>query len=463
MAQKTDAQLTTEANVIKNETTAGANTATRVGEMLNDIIDSKLNNEDAEADYLAIDGANANEDVDLGNYSLNAKSLHVKGTGGTGHIGLKHQSSNITANGSESSIGANSSGNPVWKNDGNTIETIMTNTQAGPIINGVVAKTELVDNDQMLLADSAASNASKKITWANIKASLADATASVKGVLKLYTGTGSNTDGTMTQSAIVSAINAAKIGLWNDRGVWDASGGSYPATGGSGTAGAIMKGNVWTISVAGTLGGVNVVEVGDVIRSLVDTPGQTNSNWVVMQNNIGYTAENSANKGDTINGNETSSISYPSFIGVTNWIKFAFITWLAPKGRVDNADRFVLSDLSDSYTSKTLTWSEMINNIPSGDANNALSIGTDTRLYYQEWRHLKAEQAGLVINLGAGIMVGAFNGIALDPKIAFNSIQVFFDGILQAEISGKIVWNGTDLTWGFTGVGDVTIHYQSKI
>lgn len=43
MAQKTDAQLTTEALVIKNETTAGANTANRLGEMYVDIIDSKVN------------------------------------------------------------------------------------------------------------------------------------------------------------------------------------------------------------------------------------------------------------------------------------------------------------------------------------------------------------------------------------------------------------------------------------
>lgn len=45
MAQKTDAQLTTDANVIKNETDAGENTATRVGDHLIDAIDSKVNNQ----------------------------------------------------------------------------------------------------------------------------------------------------------------------------------------------------------------------------------------------------------------------------------------------------------------------------------------------------------------------------------------------------------------------------------
>jgi len=45
MAQQTDSELTVEATVIQDETTAGANTATRVGQMLNDIIDSKINND----------------------------------------------------------------------------------------------------------------------------------------------------------------------------------------------------------------------------------------------------------------------------------------------------------------------------------------------------------------------------------------------------------------------------------
>ena len=45
MSQLTDNQLTTEANVIKNETASNANTATRVGTMLNDVIDSKINND----------------------------------------------------------------------------------------------------------------------------------------------------------------------------------------------------------------------------------------------------------------------------------------------------------------------------------------------------------------------------------------------------------------------------------
>ena len=46
--QKTDAELLIEANIIKNETNAGANTATRVGVMLVDIVNSKVNNDSAD-------------------------------------------------------------------------------------------------------------------------------------------------------------------------------------------------------------------------------------------------------------------------------------------------------------------------------------------------------------------------------------------------------------------------------
>lgn len=46
---------------------------------------------------------------------------------------------------------------------------------------------------------------------------------------------------------------------------------TFPASGGSGTAGVVLKGDMWVISVAGTLGG-NAVQVGDSIIANIDTP-----------------------------------------------------------------------------------------------------------------------------------------------------------------------------------------------
>jgi hypothetical protein len=128
----------------------------------------------------------------------------------------------------------------------------------GAEIHSSPSKTTPADADEFGGLDSAASFALKKFTWANLKA-------------------------------------AAQIGLLDDRGNYDASGNTFPSSGGSGAAGAILKGDLWTISVAGTLGG-HAVTIGDIVRALVDTPGSTDANWAITENNFGYVAENSANK-----------------------------------------------------------------------------------------------------------------------------------------------------------------------
>lgn len=70
------------------------------------------------------------------------------------------------------------------------------------------------------------------------------------------------------------------VGLWDDRGNYDASTNVYPSTGGSGPLGVILKGDIWTISVAGTLGGTPVV-VRQTVRAMTDNPGQTSENWSI--------------------------------------------------------------------------------------------------------------------------------------------------------------------------------------
>lgn len=111
--------------------------------------------------------------------------------------------------------------------------------------------------------------------------------------------------------AVKDYADGLVVGLWDDRGSYDPTGNTFPATGGSGTDGAILKGDIWTISVIGTLGGV-AVEIGDTVRALVDTPEQTSTNWGILQNNIGYVAENSANKSTSVTTDGTSDIKYPT-------------------------------------------------------------------------------------------------------------------------------------------------------
>jgi len=99
-------------------------------------------------------------------------------------------------------------------------------------------------------------------------------------------------------TAQAAAIEAAAVGLFDDRGAFDASVNTYPASGGSGTAGAVLKGDIWTVAVAGTLGGA-AVTAGDTVRALVDTPGQTAANWAIAETNIGFVPEPAITSGTT--------------------------------------------------------------------------------------------------------------------------------------------------------------------
>ena len=111
--------------------------------------------------------------------------------------------------------------------------------------------------------------------------------------------------------AVDDHINSKLVGLWDDRGSYDASINLFPSSGGSGISGAIMKGDIWTINVQGTLGGT-VMHVGDTVRALIDSPAQTAANWALLESAIGYVPENVANKVTTFSGNTTSDIKYPS-------------------------------------------------------------------------------------------------------------------------------------------------------
>ena len=88
----------------------------------------------------------------------------------------------------------------------------------------------------------------------------------------------------LSNAANKSYVDGLVVGLLDDRGNYDASGNVWPSSGGSGAGGAILKGDVWRVSVAGTLGG-ELVDVGDNFRALANSPGQTNSNWALFAAN----------------------------------------------------------------------------------------------------------------------------------------------------------------------------------
>lgn len=63
-----------------------------------------------------------------------------------------------------------------------------------------------------------------------------------------------------------------------DCGNADLSSNLFPTTGGTGASGAIKRGNSFRVSVGGEPGGYSI-DPNAEIRALVDTPGQTASNW----------------------------------------------------------------------------------------------------------------------------------------------------------------------------------------
>ena len=113
-----------------------------------------------------------------------------------------------------------------------------------------------------------------------------------------------------SQKAVKTYADSLVVGLLDYRGAYDASVNTFPATGGSGAAGAVLKGDMWILSVAGTLGGV-AVQIGDSVIANVDTPGQTAGNWNILNSNIAYVPEDVANKVTSISGASTDT-QYPS-------------------------------------------------------------------------------------------------------------------------------------------------------
>ncbi len=121
-----------------------------------------------------------------------------------------------------------------------------------------------------------------------------------------------------TVQAVSTYIQSALTGVLKDRGNYDASGNTFPASGGSGSGGAIKTGDMWYISVGGTLGG-KAVTAGAWVRSLTDAPGQTAGNWAIADGGFGFVPENVANKSTSTSlGN--SNTAYPSQNAVKTYV-----------------------------------------------------------------------------------------------------------------------------------------------
>ncbi len=198
-----------------------------------------------------------------------------------------------------------------------------TGGDSGDIDDGSVTLAKLADlaTDTFIGRDTAGTGVPEALSVATVKTMLGVATGAAlvvdtDGTLAANSDANTATQkavktyadgvGTTTLAAAQTYADGLVVGLVDDRGNYDASGNVFPSSGGSGTAGAVLKGDLWTISVAGTLGG-HPVTAGDLVRALTNTPGQTDVNWAITENNIGYVAENASNKVTSISGASTDT------------------------------------------------------------------------------------------------------------------------------------------------------------
>lgn len=143
------------------------------------------------------------------------------------------------------------------------------------------------------------------------------------------------TDPSSAQDAATKAyVDSAVTGLLDYRGSYNASTNLFPSSGGSGLLGAILKGDFWICSVAGTLGGV-AVTAGDLIIAIVDTPGQTAANWDLIPHDIGAyvsSVSGTANRITSTGGSTPQidiSASYVGQSSITTLGTIATGTWNA--------------------------------------------------------------------------------------------------------------------------------------
>ncbi len=148
------------------------------------------------------------------------------------------------------------------------------------------------------------------------------------------------------------------IGLLDYRGGYDASPNTFPTTGWSWTAGAVVKGDMYIIFVIGTLWGT-AVQIGDSIIANVDTPGQTAGNWNILNSNIAYVPEDVANKATTMTGNTASNTLYLTAKAIYDWVTTLLLASLTWKTTPVDADGVPIMDSAASNVMKFLTFTNL--------------------------------------------------------------------------------------------------------
>lgn len=152
----------------------------------------------------------ATQDVDLGAFALNAFAVKINGTNGNGHINLRHQASNATAQGQSSTIFADNNGDLKWKNDGLSYATLkMSGVTADriyrfPDSTGTVA---LLSNIPTLTFAKNTGRDSIILTYNGTRSAVKDSTGGGGGSLSSLTAA--------TASNTINNVNNTQEWQWN--------------------------------------------------------------------------------------------------------------------------------------------------------------------------------------------------------------------------------------------------------
>lgn len=155
-------------------------------------------------------------------------------------------------------------------------------------------------------------------------------------------------------------------GVYRSAGDWNASVGTYPTTG-TGTAGAIRRGDTYNVSVAGNMGGF-FYDLGDKFYAIVNAPGQTAANWGDFDHNTQQATETMRGTAMVATaatiGNENTLEDTTFVTGKKLWLSFVprFVqlgwTWaakqifsVAPRFSSVTAGQYLKADANKDLTS----------------------------------------------------------------------------------------------------------------
>lgn len=205
---------------------------------------------------LDLNGSNANTDIDVGNYAINAKSFKANGTNGNGKLGLKHQASDATSSASETVIYAATDGELYAKNDGNAKVKITTATDLSSGLSGKQATLVSGTNIKTVNGSSllGSGNIDASVTMVE-SISLEDANTSISSktyVIELYAAYPYNINQLKIKSASGTCTAALKINGTNVTGISAVSVSSTIATGTASGANSVSVGDTVTLVISST-------------------------------------------------------------------------------------------------------------------------------------------------------------------------------------------------------------------